>query len=195
MFVTTISTSDRVALRVKRRGLWQARTWRQLTDEAHLPPALADRLIEAATARVAAAGLTAADQAFVVDPAAWRTDLELIAEWRVAGFTLNVPEDASTAAHDLRELRPTDLVASAERWAALHRDTVARLPPPGTWRRRVVDAGLAAPGRLGRVTVRAPLRRALGLGRVRAAVARGDGLAPEVAAFFDRVGVPVGGRA
>lgn len=156
-------------------------------------------LIAAARARVAELGLRPGDNGLVIAPAAWQPNaLTALVEWLVAGFTLSVPETAASIPTDLRELAPSYVFAPARTYHALHAETLARLPPPGTWRRRFVDAALA--GRrvpsglrdtLDRIAVRAPLRRTLGWTHVRIAVTSDAPLAESSARFFAALDVAV----
>ena len=101
-----------------------------------------------------------------------------LAGWLVAGFTLNLPEDATTADADRREVQPTIVAASGTAYERLRQQVADNLPAPGGLIRKAVDAGLTstiggARGALGWWLVRRPLREVLGLKRVQAALVLG----------------------
>jgi long-subunit acyl-CoA synthetase (AMP-forming) len=120
----------------------------------------------------------------------------LLAPWLIAGFRLNFPENLSTRDQDRRELGPTLVVGTRETYQRLHTQVLARLPEPGSWRRRMVDWALVAhPGalqrHLGYWLIRRPLRDVLGFSRTRAPLLVGEALAPPTLAFFQALAIEV----
>lgn len=120
----------------------------------------------------------------------------LLAPWLIAGFRLNFPENLATRDQDRRELGPTLVAGTRETYERLHAQVLARLPEPGSWRRRLVDWALVAhPGalqrHLGYWLIRRPLRDILGFSRTRAPLVVGEALAPHTQAFFQALAIEV----
>jgi long-subunit acyl-CoA synthetase (AMP-forming) len=120
----------------------------------------------------------------------------LLAPWLIAGFRLNFPENLATRDQDRRELGPTLVAGTRETYERLHAQVLARLPEPGSWRRRMVDWALVAhPGalqrHLGYWLIRRPLRDVLGFSRTRAPLLVGEGLTPPTLAFFQALAIEV----
>jgi len=120
----------------------------------------------------------------------------LLAPWLIAGFRLNFPENLATRDQDRRELGPTLVAGTRETYGRLHAQVLARLPEPGSWRRRLVDWALVAqPGvlqrQLGYWLIRRPLRDVLGFSRTRAPLLVGEALAPDTQAFFQALAIEV----
>lgn len=120
----------------------------------------------------------------------------LLAPWLIAGFRLNFPENLETRDQDRRELGPTLVAGTRETYERLHTQILARLPEPGSWRRRLVDWALVAhPGalqrHLGYWLIRRPLRDVLGFSRTRAPLLVGEALAPPTLAFFQALAIEV----
>jgi long-subunit acyl-CoA synthetase (AMP-forming) len=120
----------------------------------------------------------------------------LLAPWLIAGFRLNFPENLATRDQDRRELGPTLVAGTRETYERLHAQVLARLPEPGSWRRRLVDWALVAhPGalqrHLGYWLIRRPLRDVLGFSRTRAPLLVGEALAPHTQAFFQALAIEV----
>lgn len=202
------ATGTRPALRVKRRDRWRTITWNEFAGLVADPPAASGGLdapaiaravpgldaarLASAEDRVRARRLGPADVALVIEPAAWDDHApDVLAEWLVAGFVLALPETVDSVGVDLREVQPTYVFAHARTFAAIYAETEARLPPPGTWRRRLIDRALGSTGVFADLLVQRPLRRTIGWARVRAAVAVNGTLDPGAALFFAALGVPV----
>ncbi|SFB21268.1 AMP-binding protein [Azotobacter beijerinckii] len=120
----------------------------------------------------------------------------LLAPWLIAGFRLSFPESLATRDNDRRELGPTLVAGTRETYGRLYAQVQARLPPPGSAQRRLVDWALARrPGLLRQVLghwlVRRPLRDVLGFSRTRAPLLVGEPLPQDVQAFFAGLGVTV----
>jgi long-subunit acyl-CoA synthetase (AMP-forming) len=158
----------------------------------------------------AAAGVAGPeDEALLIDPLSTRSGAAVLAHWLLSGFCLSCPETDGSAEEDRREVAPTYLMASTAWYTRLRHDTEARLPPPRSWRRRLIATALgrsaradappssaARTGILGRqldhlasALVARPLSRALGLGRTRVAVAVGEPLGAEDTDFLAAIGI------
>jgi acyl-CoA synthetase (AMP-forming)/AMP-acid ligase II len=119
-----------------------------------------------------------------------------LAGWLVAGFTLSLPEDATTADADRREVQPTIVAATGTAYERLQQQVADNLPRPGGLIRRAVDAGLASTaggvrGALGSWLVRRPLREVLGLRRVAVALELGASAPAAAQELLARLGVPL----
>lgn len=96
----------------------------------------------------------------------WAGGLDaILAPWLAGGTVVAFPETAGSAARDRREIRPTALLASAERRRAIAEEIQRRLPPPGSLGRRVHDTLTANPAGLAARLVTARLDALLGLPR------------------------------
>lgn len=120
----------------------------------------------------------------------------LLAPWLIAGFRLNFPENLATRDNDRRELGPTLVAGTRETYGRLYALALARLPPPGTLARRLVDWALARrPGllrrTLGHWLVLRPLRDVLGFSRTHAPLLVGEPLDEAAQRFFAALGVEV----
>ena len=120
----------------------------------------------------------------------------VLAPWLIAGFCLNFPENLATRDQDRRELGPTLVAGTRETYERLHAQVLARLPEPGSWRRRLVDWALETrPGVLNRHVgywlIRRPLRDVLGFSRTRAPLLVGEALAAPTQVFFQALAIEV----
>jgi long-chain acyl-CoA synthetase len=166
--------------------------------------------IDAARGGVEVDGLGPQDNIISYLPPAWVGDhLFSIAQWLVAGFTINCPESANTVSIDLREIGPSyyfapprvfegmltsvsirmEDAAAPKRWLYRKFMEVARRcgaeildghPVPFT------DRVLYA---LGNVLVYGPLRNVLGLSRIRVAYTAGAAIGPDLFRFYRSIGI------
>ncbi|MCL1961229.1 MAG: AMP-binding protein [Desulfovibrionaceae bacterium] len=143
-------------------------------------------------------------------PPAWVGDfLFSMAQWLVAGFTINCPESGDTIGIDMREIGPTyyfapprvfegmltavsirmEDAARVKQW--MHRKfmDVARRAgadildgKPVPWRQRLMYG-------LGHLLVYGPLKNAMGLSRIRVAYTAGAAIGPDLFRFFRSIGV------
>lgn len=98
----------------------------------------------------------------------WREGLSyLLSRWLEHGEGLAFPETSESAGRDRREIAPTGLLLSAARVEALAGEIEARLPPAGSWRRRLCDWTLANPHQGMRRWLKERVRRLLGFHRLR----------------------------
>ena len=121
-----------------------------------------------------------------------RTGLAL---WLAGRARLNLPETRASRVRDAREIGPSLSVAEASTYAELLAHYAARLPAAGSWRRRWIDRALR--GAAQNALVRAldqffivrPLRRVLGVSRLRHALIVGDGVDTGARELFASLGI------
>ena len=166
--------------------------------------------IAAAEGSVAVDKLNGSDNVLSYLPPAWVGDfLFSVAQWLVAGFTINCPESAETVAIDMREIGPTyyfapprvfegmltsvsirmEDAASIKRW--MHRKfmEVARRVGADILVGKPVALGDRLLYGLGNLLVYGPLKNVLGLSRVRVAYTAGAAIGPDLFRFFRSIGV------
>jgi hypothetical protein len=130
-----------------------------------------------AESRVQELGVSADDHVVLGPELGGYDEVDLLYEWLVAGFVLHVPEHPGSILADTREVAPTYVAASARRHAEFWQEVSSRLGARGSRRRRLVEWALARRGNLAaELLVLRPLRRNLGLARVRRAVVVGGEL-------------------
>ena len=155
-------------------------------------------------------GLNAKDNVLSYLPPAWVGDhLFSIAQWLVAGFTINCPESSETINIDMREIGPTYYFApprvfegmltsvsirmedAAKFKQAMHRKfmDVARRVGSDILDGKPVGGGDRLMYALGNFLVYGPLKNAMGLSRIRVAYTAGAAIGPELFRFFRSIGV------
>ncbi len=155
-------------------------------------------------------GLNPADNVISYLPPAWVGDhLFSVAQWMVAGFTINCPESAATIAIDLREIGPTyyfapprvfeamltsvsirmEDAAAFKRWLYARFMNVARRVGADVMDGKPVAATDRALYALGDALVYGPLRNVLGLSRIRVAYTAGAAIGPDLFRFYRSIGV------
>ena len=143
-------------------------------------------------------------------PPAWVGDhLFSLAQWLVAGYTINCPESASTVSIDMREIGPTYYFAPPRVFEGMLTSIQIRMEdaaPPKRWlfekcmelARRVgsdildgkpVSAIDRLKYQLGDLMIYGPLRNAMGLSRVRVAYTAGAAIGPDLFRFFRSIGI------
>ncbi len=155
-------------------------------------------------------GLNASDDVLSYLPPAWVGDfLFSMAQWMVAGFTINCPESAETVSIDMREIGPTyyfapprifegmltavsirmEDAAKPKRWLHEKFMEVARRAgsdildgKPVALRERLLYG-------LGHFLVYGPLKNAMGLARIRVAYTAGAAIGPDLFRFFRSIGI------
>jgi long-subunit acyl-CoA synthetase (AMP-forming) len=186
---------DAVALRFKQRGLYQTRSWRALLDEA-LPAAPAAHALGLSWLLHAVHTCSAEAARWPVEPAdvMWIEPAlgpQGLAGWLRAGALLGVGEALDTWEHDLRELAPTVLIASAAWYDSLASEVLARAGRGSPLRRALLHRALAAPASwLAQRLVLRPLRDQLGLARTRLLLVPTQLAAPTLR-FFEALELPV----
>jgi long-chain acyl-CoA synthetase len=166
--------------------------------------------IAAAQGGVALDHLNQNDEVLSYLPPAWAGDfLFSVAEWLVAGYTINCPEANETVAIDLREIGPTYYFAPPRIFEGLLISVSIRMADaarPKQWLYRrfmalarrvgadVLDGkpvGLADRllYGLGNLLIYAPLKNAMGLSRIRVAYTAGAAIGPDLFRFFRSIGI------
>jgi long-chain acyl-CoA synthetase len=154
--------------------------------------------------------LTADDSILSYLPMAWVGDhLFSVAQWMVAGFTINCPESGDTVMTDLREIGPTYYFApprvfenlltqvmirmedasAPKRWMFNHFMDVARKCGAEILAGKDVPLGQRIHYALGNLLVYAPLRNVLGMSRIRVAYTAGAAIGPDLFRFYRSIGV------
>ncbi len=154
--------------------------------------------------------LTADDSVLSYLPMAWVGDhLFSIAQWLVAGFTINCPESGDTVMTDLREIGPTYYFApprvfenlltqvsirmedagAIKRWLYRHFMEVARRCGAEILGGKPVPAGERMRYALGNLLVYGPLRNVLGMSRIRVAYTAGAAIGPDLFRFYRSIGI------
>ncbi|HEY9209337.1 MAG TPA: AMP-binding protein, partial [Acidovorax sp.] len=155
-------------------------------------------------------GLNPNDNVISYLPPAWVGDhLFSLAQWLVAGFTINCPESASTVNIDLREIGPTyyfapprvfegmltsvsirmEDAAPAKRWLYARCMDLARRVGSDILDGKPVALSDRILYRLGDIAIYGPLRNVLGLSRLRVAYTAGGAIGPDLFRFFRSIGI------
>ncbi|MFV0680635.1 AMP-dependent synthetase/ligase [Ottowia sp.] len=155
-------------------------------------------------------GLTGRDNILSYLPPAWVGDfLFSMAQWLVAGFTINCPESAETVGIDMREIGPTyyfapprvfegmltsvsirmEDAARAKQWMHHKFMAVAQRVGADILDGKPVPLGERLMYGLGNVLVYGPLKNAMGLSRIRVAYTAGAAIGPDLFKFFRSIGV------
>jgi len=162
-----------------------------------------EQLIEQARAITRRDGLREHDLAFAsLPPGCIAQNVFAYAQPLVAGSCICFPESAETVTSDMRELRPTHQLGP-QRWLeALVAQVPERMAASGALQRRLYEYFMAVAARsernsetetlglrerflyfLGDILIYAPLRRRLGLGRLRIAYTHSEALSPHLLAL------------
>ena len=166
--------------------------------------------IAAARGSVETDGLGPRDNVICYLPPAWVGDhLFSLAQWLVAGFTINCPESPATAAIDLREIGPSYYFAPPRVFEAMLTSISIRMEDASAPKRWMYARAMALARRVGadildgrpvggldrllyaagNALVYGPLRNVMGLSRVRVAYTAGAAIGPDLFRFFRSVGV------
>jgi long-chain acyl-CoA synthetase len=143
-------------------------------------------LVAGAQAWLESERIGAEHQAFLGEAPTTEAGAIFLAGWLVGGLSLGLPEDATTADTDRREMQPTIVAATGAAYGRLWQRVADNLPAPRTLLGAFVDAGLAsAAGRARRAVswwlVRRPLREVLGFRRLEVAFVLGAASLPAAA--------------
>jgi Long-chain acyl-CoA synthetases (AMP-forming) len=143
-------------------------------------------------------------------PPAWVGDhLFSIAQWLVAGFTINCPESANTVSIDLREIGPSYYFAPPRVFESMLTSVSIRMEDAAAPKRWLYQKFMAVARRcgaeildghpvsltdrllyaLGNVLVYGPLRNVLGLSRIRVAYTAGAAIGPDLFRFYRSIGI------
>ena len=166
--------------------------------------------ISAARGSVETDGLGPRDNVICYLPPAWVGDhLFSLAQWLVAGFTINCPESPATAAIDLREIGPSYYFAPPRVFEAMLTSISIRMEDAAAPKRWLYARCMALARRvgadildgkpvgaldrigygIGNALVYGPLRNVMGLSRVRVAYTAGAAIGPDLFRFFRSIGV------
>jgi long-chain acyl-CoA synthetase len=166
--------------------------------------------IGAAQGGVATDALVPTDDVLSYLPPAWVGDfLFSMAQWLVAGFTINCPESAETVAIDMREIGPSyyfapprvfegmltsvsirmEDAARVKQWLYRRFMAVARRVGADILDGKPVPWGDRLRYRLGDLLIYGPLKNAMGLSRIRVAYTAGAAIGPDLFRFFRSIGV------
>ncbi|HCL85100.1 MAG TPA: long-chain fatty acid--CoA ligase [Comamonadaceae bacterium] len=143
-------------------------------------------------------------------PPAWVGDyLFSVAQWLVAGFTINCPESAGTVSIDLREIGPTYYFAPPRVFEAMLTSVSIRMEDAARPKRWLFDRCMQLARRVGSdildgkpvgaldrlkyqladLAIYGPLRNVLGLSRIRVAYTAGAAIGPDLFRFFRSIGI------
>lgn len=166
--------------------------------------------INAARGGVEVDGLGPADNIISYLPPAWVGDhLFSIAQWLVAGFTVNCPESASTVSIDLREIGPSYYFAPPRVFESMLTSVSIRMEDAARPKRWLYQQFMALAQRcgaeildghkvswtdrllyaLGDLVIYGPLRNVLGLSRIRVAYTAGAAIGPDLFRFYRSIGI------
>ncbi len=154
--------------------------------------------------------LDASDSVLSYLPMAWVGDhLFSVAQWLVAGFTINCPESGDTVMTDLREIGPTYYFAPPRVFENLLTQVTIRMEDAGALKRWLyryfmgvarrcgaeILGGKAVPlaqrlhYAIGNALVYGPLRNVLGMSRIRVAYTAGAAIGPDLFRFYRSIGI------
>jgi len=154
--------------------------------------------------------ITADDSVLSYLPMAWVGDhLFSIAQWLVAGFTINCPESGDTVMTDLREIGPTYYFAPPRVFENLLTQVMIRMEDASAIKRGLFHHFMNVARRcgtdmldgkhvplmsrlqaaLGNVLVYGPLRNVLGMSRIRVAYTAGAAIGPDLFRFYRSIGI------
>jgi long-chain acyl-CoA synthetase len=154
--------------------------------------------------------LTADDSILSYLPMAWVGDhLFSLAQWMVAGFTINCPESGETVMTDRREIGPTYYFAPPALFERMLTQVMIRMEDAGAIKRgafhhfmavakrcgaEILDGKPASLGdrmqyAIGNVLVYGPLRNVLGMSRIRVAYTAGAAIGPDLFRFYRSIGI------
>jgi long-chain acyl-CoA synthetase len=154
--------------------------------------------------------LSADDSILSYLPMAWVGDhLFSLAQWVVAGFTINCPESGDTVMTDLREIGPTYYFAPPRVFENLLTQVMIRMEDASALKRSVFHHFMAVARRcgaeildgkpasladrlqyaLGNVLMYGPLRNVLGMSRIRVAYTAGAAIGPDLFRFYRSIGI------
>ncbi len=143
-------------------------------------------------------------------PPAWVGDhLFSLAQWLVAGYTINCPESASTVSIDMREIGPTYYFAPPRVFEGMLTSISIRMEDAAPFKRRMYEKAMELARRVGSdildgkpvgaldrlkyrladFAVYGPLRNVMGLSRIRVAYTAGAAIGPELFKFFRSIGI------
>jgi long-chain acyl-CoA synthetase len=171
-----------------------------------------DNVIITARNGILREGLSADEEVLAYLPMAWVGDnLFSYAQSYVAGFCVSCPEDASTVAHDLREIGPTYYFAPPRVYENMLTQVMIRIEDAAAIKRKLfhyfmeharkvgvrilngqsVSLKDSLLYKLGNILVYGPLKDVLGLRRTRLAYTAGEAIGPEIFDFYRSLGINI----
>ena len=171
-----------------------------------------DNVIVTARNGILRENLTDREEVLAYLPMAWVGDnLFSYAQSFVAGFCVSCPEDASTVAHDLREIGPTYYFAPPRIYENMLTQVMIRMEDAAPIKQRMFryfmdharKVGVRILDRkpvsfvdrliygLGNLLVYGPLKDVLGLRRTRLAYTAGEAIGPELFDFYRSLGINI----
>lgn len=171
-----------------------------------------DNVIITARNGIIREGLTSKEEVLAYLPMAWVGDnLFSYAQSYVAGFCVSCPEDATTVAHDLREIGPTYYFAPPRVYENMLTQVMIRMEDAAKIKRDIFSyfmeharkVGVKILNRepvslkdsllykLGNILVYGPLKDVLGLRRTRLAYTAGEAIGPEIFDFYRSLGINI----
>ena len=171
-----------------------------------------DNVIITARNGIIREGLTSREEVLAYLPMAWVGDnLFSYAQSYVAGFCVSCPEDATTVAHDLREIGPTYYFAPPRVYENMLTQVMIRMEDAAKIKRAIFSyfmelarkVGVKILNRepvslkhsllykLGNILVYGPLKDVLGLRRTRLAYTAGEAIGPEIFDFYRSLGINI----
>ena len=171
-----------------------------------------DNVIITARNGIIREGLTPNEEVLAYLPMAWVGDnLFSYAQSYVAGFCVSCPEDATTVAHDLREIGPTYYFAPPRVYENMLTQVMIRMEDAAKIKRDIFryfmeharKVGVRILNRepvsfkdsllykLGSILVYGPLKDVLGLRRTRLAYTAGEAIGPEIFDFYRSLGINI----
>lgn len=169
-----------------------------------------EAFIQSAQGAIDVDGLTPDDDVLSYLPPAWGGDFQFsVAQWLVAGFTINCPESAETVSIDMREIGPSyyfapprvfegmltsvsirmEDAARVKQWLYARFMAVAERVGSNILDGKPVPLSDRLMYRLGDFIIYGPLKNAMGLSRIRVAYTAGAAIGPELFRFFRSIGV------
>ncbi|MHA7600961.1 AMP-dependent synthetase/ligase [Alicycliphilus sp. T452] len=143
-------------------------------------------------------------------PPAWVGDhLFSLAQWLVAGYTINCPESSSTVSIDMREIGPTYYFAPPRVFEGMLTSIQIRMEDAAAPKRWLFEKCMGLARRVGSdildgkpvglvdrlkyqlsdFMIYGPLRNAMGLSRIRVAYTAGAAIGPDLFRFFRSIGI------
>ncbi len=169
-----------------------------------------EAFIQSAQGAIDVDGLKPDDNVLSYLPPAWGGDFQFsVAQWLVAGFTINCPESAETVSIDMREIGPSyyfapprvfegmltsvsirmEDAARVKQWLYARFMAVAERVGSNLLDGKPVPLTDRLMYRLGDFIIYGPLKNAMGLSRIRVAYTAGAAIGPELFRFFRSIGV------
>lgn len=163
-----------------------------------------ETLLQAATAFRDYFSVSAKDSSIAILPFGHPVELALsVILPLLTGLRPAFSESARTMRDDMIDIAPTIVAGPPRLWQKLRGDILLAAQRTGFLRRRLLVHAMGSldnrvsghrhrgPGLMVRLLVAEPLRARMGLTKTRVSISTGDTPAGEVAAFFDRLGMPI----